>query len=103
MSENELATVAMTADRAAETLRGLIKQRPSFEPGTVVRFVVRPKREAYDAVRYYTYAALFVNDQWYLTGSGNGFSLRMTTEDFVSALGASTVFDVEVATGWVSI
>jgi hypothetical protein len=48
------------------------------EPGTVVRFVWEAKNHPY------TYAALFVDDCWYVTGhtSPNG----LATEDFVAWL-----------------
>jgi hypothetical protein len=106
--ENELAESVPMSSReqglmlaygAAERLRADLQAvRPAVLEGTVVKFRshTAPARDM-----TYTYVALFVNAQWYLTGSERSpFPRTMNHVDFLALLGRSTISDIETAITW---
>jgi hypothetical protein len=101
---------------AAKALRKAVEREAGPAAGTVVRFVrvvageYDPMRDTNVVVRKQrlTYAAIFVNERWYLTGSladgrSSGGPVRTTTlthRNFVALLAGEDVEDAEVATAW---
>lgn len=86
--------------------------RSKIEEGTVVRFD-RTLLAGYDYARremshiedgkVLTYAAVFVNDRWYLTGKGALGNEALTNRDFVDRLSRSDISNIEVATAFESV
>ncbi|QJD49876.1 hypothetical protein QDW19_gp61 [Microbacterium phage AvGardian] len=101
---------------AVKALRKAVDAARGPAEGTVVRFIrivageYDPMRDTNVVVRKQrlTYAALFVNGRWYLTGSiaegrassGPVRTNSMTHRNFVELLGNEDVEDAEVAVAW---
>ena len=86
--------------------------RSKIEEGTVVRFNRTLKtrwdemsRRAFEVEdgKVITYAAIFVNDRWYLTGKGELGNEALTNRDFVDRLSQSDISNIEVATAFESV
>lgn len=91
-------TAVMVAYGAAERLRADIQAvRPAILEGTVVKFV----SQSTPATQPYTYVALFVGAQWYLTGTDRSpFPRTMNHVDFLALLGRPTIHSIETAITW---
>jgi len=80
---------------SVKVLRKALSKRKKnvVEDGTVVRFV---------SGGVYSYAAIYVNNRWYLTGNGYYFGGNVfTNEDFMeNVLGNSGTDNVEIATSF---
>lgn len=80
-------------------LREVIKSKPAFEPGTVIRFDSVSRSRGNEQV--FNYAALYADDmRWYLTGVAKHYGDRLTTTEFMEVLKKSDVDNVSVASGW---
>ena len=86
--------------------------RSKIEEGTVVRFNRTLKtrwdemsRRAFEVEdgKVLTYAAVFANDRWYLTGKGQLEARELTNRDFIDRLSQSDISNIEVATDFESI
>lgn len=112
--------MAAAVSPAVKALRKAVEREAGPADGTIVRFVRRvageydPMRDTNVVVRNQrlTYAALFVNERWYLTGSlaegrSSGGPVRTSTmshRNFVTLLSGDNIEDAEVATAfeWVA-
>lgn len=74
-------SVRMLRKELSRSKKGRVKE------GTVIKFV---------SGGLYTYAAIFVNNSWYLTGTGY-FGSVLSNEEFIEKV-LSKVEDIEVAT-----
>lgn len=77
---------------AVDAIRKDLKRVGRIEPGTVVKFVSGGE---------YTYAALFVAGNWWLTGSAGHFTRTCSHAEFIErVLSGPDITDVQVATAW---
>lgn len=95
----------MTKESFAARLRKDIAQALGPEAGTVIRFdcVIQPKHfDPRQSERRYTYAAVFANNHWYLTGQCEFFGANSFTHgQFISeVLTRNGVDNIAVATGF---
>ncbi len=88
--------IAMTIDSLSSTL-GVVS--PDVEDGMVLRFdvPVTPRHEG--GTDHLTYAALYVGDQWYLTGRGAVLCAQYEgTFDLLQAMTRAKAYNIELAT-----
>lgn len=98
--------------QAIKALRKVVN-RPKIEPGTVVRFTVTFGADLLMEVpgETYQYAAMFVNNFWYLTSQrevsplddGSVIRPRLNQHGFEQVLASPQVSGVEVASDWTAL
>lgn len=96
----------MPKNSIAAQLRKDVDRAKGPEAGTVIRFEsVSPDGCHECEQRRYTYAAVFVNDRWYLTGSQGFFGTHSFTHDqFVAnVLAKEDIENIFVATDFEAV
>lgn len=100
MAKNEGESKNMSATGLTQSLRAVADTMiPDIEEGTILRINIevedRAKPGGYDVL---TYAALWVNDTWYLTGEGRVLTKTYkSTLDLIAALARARRSTIEIA------
>lgn len=89
------------ASKTARRLRKEIAKRTvEVEEGTLLRFRSRSRTAGLN----YWYGAIFVVDRWWITSEANYFGKqKFSNDEFLDLVSRGTIFDVEVASGYISI
>jgi len=96
---------AKSSTEALESIRASLNDRATMPVGTIIRFVRHKRVSTVHGHRLLelSYAALFVNNRWYLTGTAGVGADSYTNKEFMDLLAGEEYTEIAVATEFETI